>query len=303
MTDKIELKRGDCLEIMAGLPENSVDAIVTDPPYHLASIVARFGSGNAPAQYGTDGLFSRSSAGFLGKDWDDGDIAFDPATWAAVMRVLKPGGHLVAFNHSRMVHRMAVAIEDSGFEIRDSLFWLYGSGMPKSHNVGKGIDKTIAAASGDSEVAATPEGAEWAGWGTALKPAFEPIVLARKPIAEGSIARQTLATGTGGINIDECRVPDGEGVGKWPSNVLHDGSREVADLFPFDDDGTRARFFYCAKLTRPTVADRGTRPSNRNPLWLGLFGWLRLAGRLSSIRSPVPARRVGRLRPRVDAPS
>jgi DNA modification methylase len=152
---------GDCLEVMANMPDNHFDAIVTDPPYHFTSIVKRFGKeGAAPAQFGTDGAFARASRGFMGKEWDGGDIAFRPETWAEALRIMKPGAHLVAFGAPKNYHRLACAIEDAGFEIRDSLMWVFGSGFPKSHNL-----------DGD-----------WKGWGTALKPAYESIVCAAKPL-------------------------------------------------------------------------------------------------------------------------
>ena len=135
---------GDCLEEMQKLIDDGVqvDSIVTDPPYHLTSIVERFGKeGSAPAQEGTDGAFARASKGFMGKEWDGGDIAFRKETWELAMKILKPGGHLLAFSASRNYHRMAVAIEDAGFEIRDQIMWIYGSGFPKSLNIGKQIDK------------------------------------------------------------------------------------------------------------------------------------------------------------------
>jgi len=139
------LLMGDCVEQVRRLPENSMDSIVVDPPYHLTSTVKRFGKpGSAPAQFGTDGTFARASKGFMGKEWDGGDIAFQPATWAEMMRVLRPGGHLLAFGGSRTYHRLAVAIEDAGFEIRDQVLWIYGTGFPKSHDVSKAIDKRIA---------------------------------------------------------------------------------------------------------------------------------------------------------------
>ena len=218
-----------------------VDAIVTDPPYHLTSIVERFGKeGSAPAQFGTDGAFKRASTGFMGKEWDGGDIAFDPMTWSLCLGLLKPGGHLIAFSASRNYHRMAVAIEDAGFEIRDQIMWIYGSGFPKSLNIGKGVDKkqgndrevvgTIERGSVEDAIAkgvgytadpanqnnkaifgygtetVTKGNSEWEGWGTALKPAHEPIVLARKPISEKSIVDNVLKWGTGAINIDDCRI-------------------------------------------------------------------------------------------------
>ena len=202
------IHHGDCIETMNAMPPESVDAIVTDPPYGL---------------------------GFMGKKWDSLPPSLE---WAeACYRVLKPGGHIAAFGGTRTWHRLAVAIEDAGFEMRDSLAWLYGSGFPKSHDVGKAIDKLAGAerevigskitgnakqptsrtgefADGkhggqqvvDITAPATPGAVQWDGWGTALKPAFEPIVLARKPLAEKTVARNVLAHGTGAINIDGCRI-------------------------------------------------------------------------------------------------
>jgi len=240
---RYDLRLGDCMDVMPLLPENSIDSCVTDPPYHLTSIVKRFGGANAaPAKFGTDGAFARASAGFMGKQWDGGDIAFRPETWAAVLRILKPGANLVAFSATRRYHRMACAIEDAGFEILDQIAWAYGSGMPKSHSAGEGR-------------------------GTALKPAWEPIVWARKPLSERTIMSNIRKWGTGFIMIDGCRVPvsdadardvgreitrnvrpeDGWGFnsksveenvavltpkGRWPANFIHDGSDEVLALFP-----------------------------------------------------------------------
>ena len=186
------LLNGDCIEQMQKLIDDGVqvDSIVTDPPYHLTSIVKRFGKeGSAPAQEGTDGAFARASKGFMGKEWDGGDIAFRPETWELALKLLKPGGYILAFSASRNYHRMAVAIEDAGFEIRDQMMWLYGSGFPKSLNLGN-------------------------GWGTALKPAHEPIVMARKSL-EGTNKQNMEKYGVGGINIDGCRI---EGEVKHPPN-------------------------------------------------------------------------------------
>ena len=202
------IHHGDCIETMNAMPPESVDAIVTDPPYGLS---------------------------FMQAKWD----ATPPGVqWAeACYRVLKPGGHIAAFGGTRTWHRLAVAIEDAGFEMRDSLAWLYGSGFPKSHDVSKAIDKLAGAerevvgpyvrlgdskpyavnssasveiknarTMGDITAPATPEAVQWDGWGTALKPAFEPIVLARKPLAEKTVARNVLAHRTGAINIDACRI-------------------------------------------------------------------------------------------------
>jgi len=218
------VEHGDCLDVMRGMPDNSIDAVVTDPPYGLS---------------------------FMGRRWDCDVPAVE--VWAECLRLLKPGGHLLAFAGTRTQHRMAVRIEDAGFEIRDIIAWVYGSGFPKSHNL-----------DGD-----------WKGWGTALKPALEPITVARKPLV-GTVAENVLAHGTGGINVDECRVsgelwkpitatglgsvkfftqgdtPEIEkhphALGRWPANLIHDGSEEVTGLL-----GDAARFFYCPKASK---ADR-----------------------------------------------
>ena len=247
----------DCLVAMQKLIDDGVqvDSIVTDPPYHLQSIVDRFGKeGSAPAKHGTDGAFARASKGFMGQEWDGGDIAFRQETWELALKLLKPGGHLLAFSASRNYHRMAVAVEDAGFEIRDQLMWLYGSGFPKSHNLGD-------------------------GWGTALKPAHEPIVMAKKSI-EGTNKNNREKYGTGGINIDGCRVElDGEKppsgsakrvyknnqyteekiygdnkttpeTGRYPANVMHDGLQE-----------DWARYFYCPKVSKSERGEGNTHPT------------------------------------------
>ena len=187
----MRLLLGKMEEQLKHLPDNSVDSIVTDPPYHLTSIVKRFGPGQKPVanKEGSAGAYSRASKGFMGKEWDGGDIAFRPETWIECWRVLKPGGHLIAFSGARTYHRMAVAIEDGGFEIRDQIMWVYGSGFPKSHNIGK-------------------KNADFEGWGTALKPAHEPMVLARKPISEKTVLANAERWGVGGLNIDDTRVGD-----------------------------------------------------------------------------------------------
>ena len=273
---KNELIRGDCLEVMRVMGTASVDAVVTDPPYGLS---------------------------FMGKKWDY-DVPSEDL-WRECLRVLKPGGHLLAFAGTRTQHRMAVRIEDAGFEIRDMIAWVYGSGFPKSLDVSKAIDKAAgaerevierrtAAVGFDIEhqggggwsasevlvtAPATEAARQWQGWGTALKPALEPITVARKPLGEKTVAANVLAHGTGGINVDGCRVgtdgatkrsgqadyprkDDGtedrsgcwarsghaiESVpqGRWPANLIHDGSDEVVGL-----TGDAARFFYCAKASK-----------------------------------------------------
>ena len=162
------LHLGDCLQVLRVFADASVDSIVTDPPYHLTQVSrgghARTNNPNMP-----HGRHRIGDKGFMGKVWDGGDIAFNVGMWAQCLRVLKPGGHLLAFSGSRTYHRMVCAIEDAGFEIRDQIFWAYGSGFPKSKNLA----------------------GEWDGWGSALKPAHEPIVVARKPL-EGSLSANVL---------------------------------------------------------------------------------------------------------------
>ncbi|AEK08614.1 DNA methylase [Mycobacterium phage DLane] len=207
--DSVTLYHGDAIDVLAELPDRSVDAVVCDPPYELA---------------------------FMGKKWDGSGIAFDVEMWEQCLRVLKPGGHLLAFGGSRTWHRLTVAIEDAGFEIRDSIAWLYGSGFPKSLDVSKAIDKAAGAKrealgtavygdghvqrssesigyggcdpSADTRIVtapATDAAKQWQGWGTALKPSFEPVVVARKPLV-GTVAANVLEHGTGALNIDACRV-------------------------------------------------------------------------------------------------
>lgn len=208
--DKVTLHHGDCLEVLATLPDASVDAVVTDPPYNLTS-GKRGGSGAASVNLNTPHGRSRigtgnGPGGFMGQAWDNYD-GFSGGfqgwcqAWATeCLRVLKPGGHLLAFGGTRTWHRLAVAVEDAGFEIRDNLAWLYGSGFPKSLNL---VD----------------EGGERTGQGTALKPAFEPIVMARKPLT-GTVAANVLEHGTGALNIDACRVAHDEPEGR-PSTGMH----------------------------------------------------------------------------------
>lgn len=243
---KVTLCCGDSREVLKQLPDSSIDSVVTDPPYALVSIVKRFA--NSPRNERTENTknpYGRTGRGFMGQRWDTGETAFAQEFWAEVLRVLKPGGHVVAFSATRTYHRMACAIEDAGFEIRDQIGWAFGSGFPKSHNL-----------SGDME-----------GWGTALKPAWEPICLARRPLS-GTVAANVAQHGTGAMNIDECRIhaEDAQGgsytvkrlkpgatleatggnwrpdvgveyhgemrPGRWPANILHDGSPEVLSAFP-----------------------------------------------------------------------
>jgi site-specific DNA-methyltransferase (adenine-specific) len=283
---KYKLINADCLEAMTRAKPESVDAIVTDPPYGLA---------------------------FMGKQWDHG-VPGAPF-WEAALRVAKPGAHLLAFGGTRTYHRLACAIEDAGWEIRDCLMWVYGSGFPKSLDVSKAIDKTAGAerevvgtklglpgyhlnahqggeafgeglssstfetrlASSQVTAPATEAAKQWQGWGTALKPAYEPILLARKPFPT-TVAANVLTHGTGGLNIDGCRVGTDEvlqgstvrndirgggfasghkqnpgdipdyaqsPLGRWPANFIHDGSDEACSPL-----GESSRFFYCAKASK-----------------------------------------------------
>ena len=276
-----QLVNSDCIKHLKTLDDNIFDSCVTDPPYHLASIVKRFGPGqkgimNQDTKDGRNGPYHNIARGFMGQVWDGGDIAFTTEIWKEVYRTLKPGAYLLAFSAPRNYHRMAIAIEDSGFEIRDQIMWIFGSGFPKSHNVGKQIDKKlgntriktgqvktharkgIAVAEERTAINAGSFGqeveeeitvgtSEWEGWGTALKPAHEPIVMTRKPI-DGSVANNVLKHRTGAINIDESRVElsedDNLQLGRFPANLIHDGLEEEW-----------AKYFYCSKASKKEKAD------------------------------------------------
>lgn len=307
--EQYKLYSGNMLEMLDVIKPNSIDAILTDPPYEL---------------------------NFMNKGWDNSGIAFNKEAWKKCYEVLKPGGHLLAFGGSRTFHRIAVAIEDAGFEIRDIIMWLYGSAMPKGINIGLAIDKRNGvdnrtgnirtdgkATLGDiyewangrpdtKEYEERKAQNEWIGYNSQLKPAYEPIIVARKPI-ENSIVDNVLKYGVGGLNIDECRIPAEEmietgrngrkdkstfqaseinqenaqfqNLGRYPANVIHDGSEEVLRGMPytkgngsepnyeksnsenrvymegknttwhksgahFDDEGSAARYFYCAKASK-----------------------------------------------------
>jgi site-specific DNA-methyltransferase (adenine-specific) len=314
------LHLGDCLKVLREMQDCSIDSIVTDPPYGLS---------------------------FMGKRWDYDVPSVE--VWAECLRVLKPGGHLLAFAGTRTQHRMACRIEDAGFEIRDMIAWVYGSGFPKSLDVSKAIDKAageirprVAGGQGGANTilgarkcgeaisgeAISGEAQQWAGWGTALKPALEPITMARKPFT-GTVVANVLEHGTGAINVDGCRVnADGEDfnnvkgrplmkinncrtdneslngaaqqealrklkeLGRWPANLIHDGSDEVVELFPQtisgalnaghkrgegvsswsggggiiqrdygNDSGSAARFFYCAKTSKRERGENNNHPT------------------------------------------
>lgn len=308
----VTLFAGDCLDVLDGMEENSVDSVVCDPPYHLTSIVKRFGAeGAGEVKAGATGAYQRASAGFMGKKWDGGTIAFQVETWRKVLRVLKPGGYIVAFASSRGFGRMSVAIEDAGF-INHPLFgWIFGSGFPKATRVTAcALDGLMAGVDVDG----------YRYGGQVAKPALEPVYIGQKPFSEATGTANILRWGTGALNIDGCRVgdtvetwptsrsyapgqiqPGGKGVtvktgdappGRWPANIIHDGSAEVLAAFPNapgqqftvrpdhapkvgtevygdygarplteprGDEGSAARFFYTAK------ADAEDRIGSKHP--------------------------------------
>lgn len=253
LNGRVTLYAGDCLDVLDGMAENSVDSVVCDPPYHLTSIVKRFGGeGAAEAKAGETGAFKRASAGFMGKQWDGGDIAFQVETWRKVLRVLKPGGYILAFASTRGFGRMSVALEDAGFITHPFVAWVFGSGFPKATRIkAEGYD-----------------GFRYGG--QALKPSIEPIYMGQKPFEKGLTGTENiLKWGAGAVNIDACRIEatgrparevaamrgdveysgnalegrvDGSlqsskavgttDMGRWPANLIHDGSDDVLAAFP-----------------------------------------------------------------------
>jgi len=307
----VDLMLGDCLEMMGEIEDGSVDSIVCDPPYGLskepdmAEVLRRWLAGDD---------YMHKGKGFMGKSWDS--FVPGPSVWRECLRVLKPGGHLVAFFGTRTYDMGTLAIRLAGFEVRDQLAWVYGSGFPKSLDVSKAIDKAAGVSFGSKPASgvgfmgadgpggynptknqlyrvgeSTDAARQWEGWGTALKPAWEPICLARKPLI-GTVAANVLEHGTGALNIDGCRVPTdpavddprlgGQGtwgtgkmaknvyeggyagttvgsspLGRWPANLIHDGSDEVVGLFP-DSRGQQGDV-------------RGTEPSSKTENAYGDF--------------------------------
>lgn len=251
----------DSIDHLKTLEANSVDAVVTDPPYGLGNCSPRAVT-EALSAWVAGEEYKPRGAGFMGKSWD----AFvpGPELWREVYRVLKPGGHAIIFAGSRTVDLMGIAVRLAGFEVRDMLHWIYGSGFPKSLDVSKAIDKRAGAERGQVE--------EWEGWGTNLKPAHEPVLLCRKPL-DGAVADNVERWGVGGLNVDGCRIGDeaiitegrnsagsnsrgsfepnfygGEHIGRWPANILLDP--EAASLLDLQAGLDASRFFYCGKATR-----------------------------------------------------
>jgi predicted RNA methylase len=292
--------QGECIEVIKTLPDNSVDAVITDPPYGLS---------------------------FMGKKWDYDVPSVE--IWQECLRVLKHGGYVLSFAGTRTQHRMACNIEDAGFEIRDMIAWVYGSGFPKSRNIGKDVEKTnvgglknlkqigikkgIKCETGTKGYSYSKEyvagvcmggkqisgdipvyeiNNEWEGWGTALKPALEPITVARKPLEKGlTVAENCLKWGVGGINIDGCRVESNEELGRnnnartsgtsyvvqketmridnsggkrFPANLIHDGSQEVLDLFPNSKSTVRISEDKDKKQNTFSLGRTGTTPRGHN---------------------------------------
>ena len=239
---KNKIYLGDNLEVLKTFPDSSIDSIVTDPPYGI---------------------------NFMNKKWDYDIPSIE--LWKECLRVLKPGGHMLVACGTRTQHRMAYNIEEAGFVIRDIIAWLYGSGFPKSHDIGKGIDKKTGAERERRDIPVSDQAKQYEGWGTALKPAMELFTLARKPFND-TVANNVLKYGTGGINIDGCRVGTeiipkqvrgkavvtdfmsggftAEHKGRFPTNIIHDGSDEVVDLFPNSEEESPARFFYTPKASQ-----------------------------------------------------
>jgi site-specific DNA-methyltransferase (adenine-specific) len=326
------LVQGDCLKVLKQLEACSVDSVVTDPPYGIAFMGKDWDSFRATNEAKSQVVKGLGTGMRMTTAQENRDYQEWCREWAEeCFRVLKPGGWLLSFGGTRMYHRLAAGIEDANFELRDTIAWVYGSGFPKSMNVGKAIDKAAGAerevVGGSSTLCpdfpgpckghptangslgggvmrhavksapATAEAAQWEGWGTALKPALEPITLARKPLT-GTVAANVLKHGTGALNIDGCRVGDevrtypltmtagnfettggGKNVksgevtvqGRWPANLIHDGSEEVVELF-----GPAARFFYCPKAAKKE-RDLGCedlpirRPDERTETGMGTF--------------------------------
>ena len=224
------LFQGDSYEILKTLPDNSIDSIVTDPPYGLSK---QPNLEEVLSKWLNNEVYKSPSKGFMGKEWDS--FVPSPILWKEAFRVLKPGGHILAFAGTRTQHLMAMSLGLAGFEIRDVIFWAYGSGFPKSQNIGKALEKQGIKKEGAQEL------------GTALKPAVEPITLARKPINEKTIAKNVLQHGTGGINIDGCRI--GEGESRQTSNSRFD----VGNIFGTEKENT---------TTTTTTTTTGRFPSN-----------------------------------------
>ena len=288
-----QLHHGDCLEVLATMADNSVDAVVTDPPYGLsqhkqADIVKALTAWINGEQY------THNKKGFMGKTWDS--FVPGPEVWKEVYRVLKPGGHALVFASTRTQDLMAIALRLAGFEYRDTIMYCFGSGFPHSTNVSKMIYKAMEVGyhEKDSALPATPEAQQWAGFGTALKPSFEPVIVARKLLSEKTVAANVLAHGTGAINIDGCRVDTQDRLGRtrkgvnnlfsglgpqdggsppqkrWPANLIHDGSDEVIELFPNSGKGNGGKPYnykgkeYNNKDTSMFNGDKPNAPSNFN---------------------------------------
>ena len=319
---RFDVMNADCLDALRNMPDCSVDAIVTDPPYGLSQHSST-DIQKALTSWLAGDEYKHGKAGFMGKSWDS--FVPSPSVWRECFRVLKHGGHILCFAGSRTQDLMSIALRLAGFECRDTVMWVYGSGFPKSLDVSKAIDKAagaerekvrvdaselknppnlvggvnngsdrpwrqIAMERGyhekDSDQPATEAARQWQGWGTALKPAYEPVLLFRKPLS-GTVAENVLKHGTGVLNIDGCRAcrsdndvsgwsktgskasdnramsggnyardPKPDAAGRWPANLIHDGSEEPVQMF-----GDAARFFYCAKVSKKDRGEANIHPT------------------------------------------
>ena len=233
----MKLMLGDCFDNLKEIEDSSVDAVVTDPPYHLQALLKRFGKKDCAPPKGD--VFIRQVRGFIGEEWDGGDISFNKEIWEECLRVLKPGGHLLVFSIPKFYHKVATAIENAGSEIRDQIIWCYATGFLKSYDIGQRIDKKQSRLDFKQSI--------WNGWKNSLKPAHESIVLARKPLNEKNVVENVLKYNTGALNIKGCSF--GEDTIRIPSNLCHDGSDEVLDDFPLSNNSSASRFFFCAKAS------------------------------------------------------
>lgn len=371
VSERYVLVNGECLEEMRKMDADSMDAIVTDPPYGLAFMGAKWDSFGKSS--GRQTVTERKAEGKRYAEENAGAprygnshgkrvtrdemVSFQEAMtpiFAEALRVAKPGAYMLCFGGTRTFHRMACAMEDAGWSIRDTIMWVYGSGFPHGMDVSKAIDKALGAkrekvpATGgltnnknfnddnwskigqkdavmDSNEAVTEDAARWSGWNTQLKPAWEPIIVAQKPL-DGTVAHNVLTHGVGAMNIDACRVPtdeyimtngvpkevqdrqniygsygekktgqtNGQKLGRYPANLIHDGSEEVVSLFPntksatksrprnrtpqtnaygtfngreglmtqaYGDNGSAARYFYCAKASKSDRGEGNTHPT------------------------------------------
>lgn len=279
-SEGVKVLHAECLDMLRKLPDNSIDSIITDPPYGLSNTTpAHVLEALTAWATGDREFIPASSGGFMGKSWDN--FVPPPAVWDEALRVLKPGGHLLCFAGTRTMDLMGMSIRLAGFDIRDSIAWMYGSGFPKGQDLGKAIDKSLGTRGESKGVAkgagnqnteslgafnpeyetfevGSPEAQQWSGWNTALKPAFEPIIMARKPF-KGPLFKNVLEHGTGALNVAATRISSIDG-DRYPANVILSESQALVLEEQSEELGGASRFFYCAKAPkseRPMVDGKG----------------------------------------------